>query len=479
MDRRLTRTVVPILILLAIVLALLPAGAGGQRRPFKKPSRAAANLAGMDGQHFVEGSASPRQLSHDEDLHSRNIELIGKSPKRNTTNSDMAFQGDLAFAANYNGFRILNISNPSKPAIVSDVDCRGPQNDISVWKNLVFLSVDTPQTSEGCTSVDSPDPLEGFEGIRIMDISDPRDPVFVKAVATDCGSHTHTLVPDRRNNRVLIYVSSYPLRSGPRCGPETQPGNPLHKKISIIEVPLDAPDEASVIRQPRLKLKLFENPFGEGFNDMKGCHDITVWRRLDLAAAACASEGQLWDISNPARPKTLQPEQRFFNRNIEFWHSSEFTWDGKLVLFSDEQFSNACTDPKSRAGRYWFYNVSNGRLRGSFKIPRRQVPEEYCTAHLGNVIPVRDRYVLVAAWYFGATSVVDFTRPARAREAAYYDAQAPLPSLTWASYFYNRRIYANDIIRGLDVFHFFSPASGNSRHVNRLNPQTKEGKLIR
>ena len=30
------------------------------------------------------------------------------------------------------------------------------------------------------------------EGIRIIDISDPTAPVFVKGVATDCGSHTHT-----------------------------------------------------------------------------------------------------------------------------------------------------------------------------------------------------------------------------------------------------------------------------------------------
>ena len=50
----------------------------------------------------------------------------------------------------------------------------------------------------------------GFEGIRIIDISNPSAPSFVAGVATDCGSYTHTLVPDLANNRVLLYVSSFP-----------------------------------------------------------------------------------------------------------------------------------------------------------------------------------------------------------------------------------------------------------------------------
>lgn len=474
------RNLHPLLLLLVftVILPALPAGAGSPPRR-TDPPRAAANLAAIDEPSLHPGKAfTATPAAHDEDLHSDNVRLIGRSPKRNTTNSDMAFQGDLAFAGNYNGFRILDISDPSNPEIVADVDCRGPQNDVSVWGDLLFLSIDTPQTSESCSSVDSPNPLEGFEGIRIMDISNPRDPFLLKAVATDCGSHTHTLVPDLKNNRVLLYVSSYPLRSGPQCGPETQPDNPLHNKISIVAVPLDAPENARVIRQPRLRMRLFPNPFGEGFNDMKGCHDITVWRRLKLAAAACASEGQLWDISNPARPETLNPVHRFFNRHIQFWHSSEFTWDGRVVLFSDEQFETACQEPGTLKGRYWFYRVSDGARLGSFKIPRAQPEEEYCTAHLGNVVPVRNRYLLVAAWYFGGTSIVDFTRPASPREIGYYDAQTPLPSFAWASYFHNGTIYTNDIIRGLDVFDFLSPASTNARRVRRLNPQTKTGDFL-
>ena len=43
----------------------------------------------------------------------------------------------------------------------------------------------------------------------IFDITDPASPVYLHAVRTDCGSHTHTLIPDLANGRLLIYVSSY------------------------------------------------------------------------------------------------------------------------------------------------------------------------------------------------------------------------------------------------------------------------------
>ena len=38
----------------------------------------------------------------------------------------------------------------------------------------------------------------------------------------------------------------------------------------------------------------------------------------------------------------------------------------------------------------------------------------YCSVHNGNIIPVDGRYLLVAAWYGGGTSVVDFTNPTTA-----------------------------------------------------------------
>ena len=55
---------------------------------------------------------------------------------------------------------------------------------------------------------------------------------------------TLTPSPDLANNRVLLYVSSYPSSTGPNC-------QSPHAKISIVAVPLDAPETASVIASGR------------------------------------------------------------------------------------------------------------------------------------------------------------------------------------------------------------------------------------
>ncbi len=86
-------------------------------------------------------------------------------------------------------------------------------------------------------------------------------------------------------------------------------------------------------------------------------------------------------------------------------------------------------DQSEMDGRVWFYRLSDLQSGvtdpvGSFLIPRDQA-DEYCSAHMFNVVPVKDRYLLVSSWYGGGTDVIDFTDPANAREIAYYDVESP------------------------------------------------------
>ena len=92
-----------------------------------------------------------------------------------------AFKGDLAFAGHYGGFRVVDLSDPGSPVVLSDVHCNGPQGDVTVYGDLLFLSVDTPQSTEGCEgSRNVTAKTEGaFEGVRVFDISDPAAPVFL------------------------------------------------------------------------------------------------------------------------------------------------------------------------------------------------------------------------------------------------------------------------------------------------------------
>jgi len=120
-------------------------------------------------------------------------------------NSDMAFQGKYLFQGNFYGMNIYDISDPAKVNLVTTVVCPGGQGDPSVYKNLLFMSVEMPNGRLDCGTQAFPAPAEGqplaaqkdrFRGVRIFDISDIKNPKQVAAVQTCRGSHTHTLVVD-------------------------------------------------------------------------------------------------------------------------------------------------------------------------------------------------------------------------------------------------------------------------------------------
>jgi hypothetical protein len=439
--------------------------------------------------------------------------------------SDIAFLGNTAYVGNYSGFKIYNISNPAAPQLITNFVCSGvpggaTQGDVSVWRaggrTLLFRSVDSPQSKPECDRVpQSP----GWEGIDIFDVTNPAAPVWIKGVATDCGSHTHTLVPDTANGRVLLYVSSYPAAGlsstptpyGNTCEREatTGPGT-RHDKISIVEVPLAGPQNASVIAEPQLNLK------GDftGVAGFKGCHDISVFMELKLAAGACLTEGVILDISNPAAPTV---RNRLVNPNIDvcsqqappagqqlcLWHSATFTWDGRYVVFGDEAGGGggsecAADDPQTK-GAFWIHSLANPTTPiQSFKIPRPQtaVNSSYqnCTAHIMNFVPINGRYVLPTSWYSGGTSVVDWSNPSAPNEIAHFEVEPgplgnfdPAQTNTWTTYWYNDFMYtadggntpntagtANGGQRGFEVLRLDQPWRPWAWNLARFNPQTQE-----
>lgn len=172
------------------------------------------------------------------------------------------------------------------------------------------------------------------------------------------------------------------------------------------------------------------------YNGAVACHDITVFPAIHKAAASCMSEGQLWDITNPASPAT-QSAVHIDDAAVWFWHSAEFTWDGQYVIFNDEG-TGTCSAGGN--GRIRIYRTSDAAFQSSFLISRPQA-RNYCSMHNGNLIPVTGRYLLVAAWYSGGTSVIDLTNPTQPREAANYHADSGRgPADTWSSYWYNGAI---------------------------------------
>ena len=65
-------------------------------------------------------------------------------------NSDLAFQGTHLFQGNFYGMNIFDISNPANVKLLTSMVCPGGQGDVSVYKNLMFMSVEMPNGRLDC-----------------------------------------------------------------------------------------------------------------------------------------------------------------------------------------------------------------------------------------------------------------------------------------------------------------------------------------
>jgi hypothetical protein len=193
-----------------------------------------------------------------------NMRMISTTPPSEAslgaTHSDLAFTGKYVIQGNYNGFEIWDITNPAKPALVNAYTCPASQNDVSVYKNLLFMSSEATNSRQDCKFGGVPQPVseDRVRGIRIFDISDMAHPKLVTTVQTCRGSHTHTVVtqPDDPND-VYVYVSG---SAGVRPGDELkacQDGgrddpNSARFRLEVIKVPLAKPSTAAIVSSPRI-----------------------------------------------------------------------------------------------------------------------------------------------------------------------------------------------------------------------------------
>jgi hypothetical protein len=412
-------------------------------------------------------------------------------------NSDLAFQGNHLFQGNFYGVNIYDISDPAKTKLLTSMICPGGQGDLSVYKNLLFMSVEQPNGRLDCGPqgfAPEPPPAAGqenkphlpaaqkerFRGVRIFDITDISNPKQVAAVQTCRGSHTHTLVVDPNDkNNVYIYVSgtSFVLQSEELAGwsgeaPDKDPNTALFR-IDVIKVPLAAPQNAQVVSSPRVfidpktnALNGLNNGGTHGKNglekpsDTNQCHDITVYSALGLAAGACSGNGILLDIKDPIHPKRVDAVN---DPNYSYWHSASFSNDGKKVVFTDEWGGGLGARCRANDPNKWgadaIFHLTNNKLTFAsyYKLPAAQGDSENCVAHNGSLIPVPGRDIEVQAWYQGGISLMDFTDAEHPVEIAYFDRGPIDPKMLvlggdWSAYWYNGHIYASEIARGLDIF---------------------------
>ncbi|MGA2561531.1 MAG: hypothetical protein ABSF17_17815 [Terracidiphilus sp.] len=441
-------------------------------------------------------------------------------------NSDFAFQGGHLFQGNFYGVNIYDISDPAKTALLTTLVCPGGQGDVSVYKNLMFMSVEMPNGRLDCGAQGfAPDPpppagkenerhspspqKDRFRGVRIFDISDIKNPRQVAAVQTCRGSHTHTLVVDPNDKEnVYIYVSGTSFVRQPEelsgCSgekPDKDPNTALFR-IEVIKVPVAAPQDAKVVSSPRVfidprtgALNGLNNGGSHGKDaekpvDTNQCHDITVYSAIGLAAGACSGNGILLDISDPVHPKRVDAVN---DPNYAYWHSATFSNDGSKVVFTDEWGGGLGARCRPNDPNKWgsdaIFNLNKDKLSlaSYYKLPSAQGDTENCVAHNGSLIPVPGRDIEVQAWYQGGVSVMDFTDPVHPFEIAYFD-RGPIDPKSlvlggdWSAYWYNGSIYGSEIARGLDVFELTPTKfltqneidAARSVHVDELNVQNQQ-----
>jgi hypothetical protein len=393
-------------------------------------------------------------------------------------NSDIAFAGQHLFLGSFHGFNTYDIENPRRPRLLASVVCPGGQGDVSVYGNLLFMSVEQTRGRIDCGvgGVQEAVSKERFRGVRIFDISDVNRPRQVAAVQTCRGSHTHTLVTNPKDKGVIYVYGSgtSTVRPGEElegCIADENDPNTALFSIDVIKVPLDAPEKAAIVNRPRIfadesgKLGgLWQGgdhgPGTQSSRMTNQCHDITVFPAVGLAAGACSGNGILLDISDPENPKRLDA---VVDKNFAYWHSATFNNDGTKVVFTDEWGGG--TRPRCRAtdlptwGANAIFDIVDRKLqfRGYYKLPAAQTEQENCVAHNGSIIPVPGRDIMVQGWYQGGISVFDFTDSSKPFEIAYFD-RGPLDPKNlivggyWSAYWYNGNIYGAEIARGLDVF---------------------------
>jgi hypothetical protein len=407
-------------------------------------------------------------------------------------NSDLAFEGTNAFVGNFNGFLIYNIANPSNPALRTAVVCPGGQGEVSVYKNLLFMSAEEARSRTDCGApgVPSGDPLR-FRGVRIFDISNLDAPVQVATVQTCRGSHTHTLLKSPNDDaNVYVYVqgtggvrSATEMSSCVNAGADN-PDSSFYR-IEVIRVPLAAPQNAAVVNNVRL----FTDPVTGAMNGLQNvpptplhpsgmpwgptpitdaCHDITTFPEIGLAAGACEGNGLLIDISDPANPVRIDAVA---DPNYAYWHGATFSNDGKKVVFTDEWGGGTAarcrpadpTIPRPADRLDWgantIFDIVDRKLvfRSYYKMPAPQTTRENCVGHLPSLVPVPGRDLMVQAWYQGGASLVDFTDSANPKEIGFYD-RGPIGATSlvlgglWSTYYYNGAVFGSEIARGFDVW---------------------------
>ena len=327
--------------------------------------------------------------------------------------SDITFKGDTVYfgqLGDEGGIRVIDASG-KLPKEIAFIACPGSQNDVAIVKpGLLALGYHSGQ----CGGVPG-------AGVRLIDVKNPKKPRFLGSVELPGGSHTLTVYPGTD----IIYSSPGGLPTN---------GQGIEQIIDVSNP--YKPEVVATFKPP--------NP--------SGCHDITFARNPDermLGFCAGGGEVSIWDVTDELAPVIIA---HGFTPSF-FPHAAVPTPDGEYLVMTDEAFGvHDCMGGPT--GSVWVFDIRTpevpvlaghwGPQRGAEPVGTFVTP--WCTAHNLNFVGKTRQAVI--SWYTGGTSVVDFSDPLMPKEVAYF---WPDDADVWSAYFFDGRIWVNDLVRGIDV----------------------------
>lgn len=323
--------------------------------------------------------------------------------------TDIDFSEGIVYASEQGdkgGVHVIDVRGRD-PKPLAFIPCPGFQNDVAVVRpGLIALG----SFAGGCGR-------HTGNGMRLIDVGDPKKPRYLGGVAVPDGSHTLTAFP----GEPLIYLS--PGGGGENGGEEF-----------VVDV--------SDPRKPKIVNSFTPDP--------TGCHDVSFHAKRKLGFCPGQLGTEIWDMSDPVHPTLISK----IPVTMEFPHSAVASPDGNLLVVSDESYvAHDCVTQHSAFGALNAFDITDPTLpvfKGSISSPRGTSPlgnlaVGICGAHNFNFVDNSRK--VVSSWYSGGTSVVDFSDPTAPEEIAYY---RPADSNTWSSYFYRGYVISNDQSRGAE-----------------------------
>ena len=157
------------------------------------------------------------------------------------------------------------------------------------------------RTDDSCSSAPTTDGAELLGGPQALRHQQPAQPAVRRRGRDASAARTPTRW---RRARTGATSTSTSRRTAP--SPTLADCQPPHDKISVVKVPVRAPERGGRRRRRRCcsrtaATRAARTPAGNPYSATTGCHDITAYPTKDIAAGACMGDGVLFDIRNRER----------------------------------------------------------------------------------------------------------------------------------------------------------------------------------